>query len=101
VSRETASVFSKRVEKLGFSLKKQKLRENVIAFYKFMGKVNTKEELFKVKDDVGTRANGCELAMNKFKMEIKGRFVTTRTQKFSNNLPDLPRRNTNLFLVRV
>lgn len=52
-----------------------------------MGRVNTREELFKLKDNVGTRTNGNEQAVNKFKMEIRRRFVTTRTLKFSNSLP--------------
>lgn len=59
----------------------------MIAFYKFTGRVNTREELFKLKGTVGIRTKGYELAMNNFKMEIKGRFVTTRTLKFSSNLP--------------
>lgn len=52
-----------------------------------MGRVNTREELFKLKGNVGMRTNGNELAVNKFKMEIRRRFITTRTLKFSNNLP--------------
>lgn len=84
MSRGRTSVLYERFEKTSFILAKQKLRENVIAFYKFMGRVNTREELFKLKGNVGTRTNGYELAMNK--MEIRGRFVTKRTLKFSNNL---------------
>lgn len=59
----------------------------MIAFYKFMGRVSRRQELFKLKGNVGMRTNGYELSMNKFKMEIRGRFVITRTLKFSNNLP--------------
>lgn len=59
----------------------------MIAFYKFMERVNTREELFKLKGNVGTRTNGNELAMNKFKMEIRRRFISIRTLKFSNHLP--------------
>lgn len=60
--------------------------EKVIAFYKFTGRVNTREELFKLKGNVGVRTKEYELAKNNFKMEIKGRFVTTRTLKLSTNL---------------
>lgn len=59
----------------------------MIAFYKFTGRVNTREELFKPKGNVGMRTKGYALVMNNFKMEIKGRFVTMRTLKFSTNLP--------------
>lgn len=58
----------------------------MIAFYKFTGWVNTREELFKLKGNVGIRTKEYELAMNNFKMEIKNGFVTTRTLKFSTNL---------------
>lgn len=58
----------------------------MIAFYKFTGRVNTREELFKLKGNVGIRTKEYELAMNNFKMEIKGRFATTRTLKFSTDL---------------
>lgn len=77
------SAFCETFEKLDFILAKQKI---VIAFYKFMVRVNTREELFKLKGNVGTRTNEYELAMNKFKMEIRGRFITSRTLKFSINL---------------
>lgn len=43
----------------------------MIAFYKFTGWVNTREELFKLKGNVGIRTKEYELAMNNFKMEIK------------------------------
>lgn len=44
--------------------------------------VNTKEkeELFKLKDNIGTRTN---MVMNKFKVRIRRRFLITRTVWFS------------------
>lgn len=62
----------------------------MIAFYKFTGWVNTREELFKLKGNVGIRTKEHELAMNNFKMEIKKGFVTTRTLKFPTNLSVRP-----------
>lgn len=48
--------------------------EKVIAFYKFTGRANTREELFKLKGNVGIRTKEYELATDNFKMKIKGRF---------------------------
>lgn len=36
------------------------------------------EELFKVKDNVGIRTNECNLAMNKFRLKIRRRFLIIR-----------------------
>lgn len=36
------------------------------------------EELFKVKDNVGIRTNECNLAMNKFRLNIRKWFLTIR-----------------------
>lgn len=52
-----------------------------------MGRANTREELFKLKGNVGTRTNEYELSMNKFKMEIRKRFISMRKLKFWNKLP--------------
>lgn len=51
---------------------------------KFLREVNTREgaELFKPKDNIGTRTNGCKLAMNKFKLGIKRRFLIVTAVRF-------------------
>lgn len=82
--QRSKTIFFERFDKVGFILAERKLK--VIAFYKFTARVNTREELFKLKGNVGVRTKECKLPMNNFKMEIKGRFVTTRTLKFSTDL---------------
>lgn len=58
----------------------------MIAFYKFMGRVNRREELFKPKGNVGTRTNANELAANIFRMEIRSRFISMGALKVSDKL---------------
>jgi len=43
-------------------------------------------ELFNLKDNAGTRSNGYKLVMNKFRLEIGGRFSTIRRMTFWNSL---------------
>lgn len=52
-----------------------------------MREVNTRdgEELFKLKDNIGTGTNGCKLAMNKFKLRIKRKFLIVRAVRFCNS----------------
>lgn len=63
----------KSLEELGlFSLAKLRLIANMIAVYKYIRRINTREakEQFKLKDNVDTRTNGYKLAMSKFRLEI-------------------------------
>lgn len=54
-----------------------------------LGVVNTREgeKLFKLQNNVGTRTNGSELAMNKCKLEIRRIFLTLSTVRLGNSLP--------------
>lgn len=40
------------------------------------------EELFKLKDNVGRRTNGCKMTMNKFKLKSKS-FLVIRNLSFN------------------
>lgn len=53
-----------------------------------LGVVNTREgeNLFKLQNNVGTRTNGSELAMNKCKLEIRRIFLTLSTVRLGNSL---------------
>lgn len=53
-----------------------------------LGVVNTREgeKLFKLQNNVGTRTNGSELAMNKCKLEIRRIFLTLSTVRLGNSL---------------
>lgn len=53
-----------------------------------LGVVNTREgeKLFKLQNNVGTRTNGSELAMNKCKLEIRRIFLGLSTVKLGNSL---------------
>lgn len=53
---------------------------------KYMREVNTRdgEELFKPKDNIGTRTNGCKLTVNKFKLRIERMFLVVRAMRFCN-----------------
>lgn len=52
----------------------------MIILYKHIKGINVKEgeELFKLKDNVVTRANGYKLAMNKNRQKIREMWLTTR-----------------------
>lgn len=52
----------------------------MIILYKHIKGINVKEgeELFKLKYNAGTRANGYKLGMNKNKQKIRGEWLTTR-----------------------
>lgn len=54
-----------------------------------LGVVNPRggEKLFKLQNNVGTRTNGSELAMNKCKLEIRRIFLTLSTVRLGNSLP--------------
>ncbi|RMC07690.1 hypothetical protein DUI87_17167 [Hirundo rustica rustica] len=58
-------------------LTKQRLRSDMIILYKHLKGLNVKEEeeLLKLKDNVGTTANGYKLAMNKNRQKIGGGWV--------------------------
>jgi len=53
------------------------------------GVVNTREgeKLFKLQNNVGTRTNGSELAMNKCELEIRRILLTLSTVRLGNSLP--------------
>lgn len=69
----------------------------MIAFCKFLGRANTREELFKLKGNVGTSTNGYELAMNKFKTEIKKRVHSHENNEVLKQPLHLASRSTNMF----
>lgn len=65
-----------------FNLTEQRLRGYTNALYKYIRGVNTREreEQFKLKDNIGTRANGYKWPMNKFRLQIK--FLSKRPVGF-------------------
>ncbi|CAM4321681.1 unnamed protein product [Lepidochelys kempii] len=82
--------YERRLRELGlFSLTKRRLRGDMIALYKYIRGINTREgeELFKLSTNVDTRTNGYKLATRKFRLEIRRRFLTIRGVKFWNSLP--------------
>lgn len=44
-------------------------------------------ELFRLKDNIGTRTNGYKLAMNKLRLKIRRTFQNNREVRLLNNLP--------------
>lgn len=77
----------KSLEELGlFCLAKRRLIADMIAVYKYIGRINTRKakEQFKLKDNVDTRTNGYKLAMNKFRLEISRSFTAKRARCCSN-----------------
>lgn len=50
--------------------------------------VNTRkeEEVFKLKDNLGTRTNGYRVSKDKFRLEIKRSFITNKGMEFWNSL---------------
>lgn len=73
-------VICEETTKCSTYLTKQRLRSVMNILYKHHKGINVKEEeeLFKLKDSVGTRANGYKLAMNKNRQKIGGECLTTR-----------------------
>ncbi|CAM5141001.1 unnamed protein product [Natator depressus] len=66
--------YERRLGELGlFSLTKRRLREDMIALYKYIRGINTREgeELFKLSNNVDTRTNGYKLTTRKFRLEIR------------------------------
>lgn len=70
-----------------FSITKQRLRGD-IPIYKYISRINTGEgqKLFKMKNNVGTRTVGYELITNKFRLQIRRRFLRLKVWRLSNNL---------------
>ncbi|CAM4556029.1 unnamed protein product [Caretta caretta] len=82
--------YERRLKELDlFSLTKRRLRGDMIALYKYIRGINTREgeELFKLSTNVDTRINGYKLSTRKFRLEIRRRFPTIRGVKFWNSLP--------------
>jgi len=75
VSRRMESLsYVRRLQKCSTCLTKQRLRRDMIILYKHVKGINVKkgEELFNLKYNVGIRANGYKLAMNKNRQKIRG-----------------------------
>ncbi|CAM5147068.1 unnamed protein product [Eretmochelys imbricata] len=73
--------YERRIKELGlFSLTKRRLRGDMIALYKYIRGINIREgeELFKLSTNVDTRTNEYKLAIGKFRLEIRLRFLTIR-----------------------
>lgn len=70
-------------------LAEQRLGGGMIALYKYIREVNSRQggELFRRKDNAGTRTNGEELARNKIRLGIRGRFLTPGAGMFWKHLP--------------
>uniref|UniRef100_A0A8C3FZL9 Reverse transcriptase domain-containing protein n=1 Tax=Chrysemys picta bellii TaxID=8478 RepID=A0A8C3FZL9_CHRPI len=66
--------YERRLEELGlFTLTKRSLRGDMIALFKYIRGINTREgeELFQLSTNVDTRTNGYKLAIGKFRLEIR------------------------------
>uniref|UniRef100_A0A8C3PDM1 Reverse transcriptase domain-containing protein n=1 Tax=Chrysemys picta bellii TaxID=8478 RepID=A0A8C3PDM1_CHRPI len=71
-------LYERRLEELGlFTLTKRRLRGDMIALFKYIRGINTREgeELFQLSTNVDTRTNGYKLAVGKFRLEIRRRFL--------------------------
>lgn len=82
--------YKDRQEELAlFILAKQRLSRDMIAVFKYVRETNTKkkDELFKLKYNAGTSTNGYKLALNKFRQEIRRRFLAIIVVKFWNSFP--------------
>uniref|UniRef100_K7F1X3 Reverse transcriptase domain-containing protein n=1 Tax=Pelodiscus sinensis TaxID=13735 RepID=K7F1X3_PELSI len=82
--------YERRLKELGlFTLTKRRLRGDMIALFKYIRGINTREgeELFKLNTNVDTRTNEYKLAIRKFRLEIRQRFLTIRGVRFWNGLP--------------
>lgn len=49
--------------------------------------IREETELFKLKDNIGTRTNGYKLAMNKLRLKIRRTFQSNREVRLLNNFP--------------
>uniref|UniRef100_A0A8C3F4S5 Reverse transcriptase domain-containing protein n=1 Tax=Chrysemys picta bellii TaxID=8478 RepID=A0A8C3F4S5_CHRPI len=82
--------YERRLEELGlFTLTKRRLRGDMVALFKYIRGINTREgeELFQLSTKVDTRTKGYKLAVGKFRLEIGRRFLTIKGVKFWNSLP--------------
>lgn len=66
--------YVRRLQKCSTCLTKQRLRRDMIILYKHIKGINVKEgeELFRLKYNAGTRANGYKLGMNENRQKIRG-----------------------------
>ena len=72
-----------------FSLEKRRLRDDLVAAYKFIRGVHQDlgERLFTRAPQGTMRSNGCKLLQDCFRLDIRKNFFTVRVPKVWNNLP--------------
>lgn len=67
-----------------FNLAKQRLKGALVTVCKYIRRLKTmvEDELFKLTDYTGTRANYYKLFMNTFRLKMRQWFLTTRRGRF-------------------
>ena len=82
--------YGERLNKLGkFSLEKRRLREDMIALFKYLKGCHTEEgqDLFSILPVCRTQNNGLKLQEARFRLDIRKNFLTVRAVWQWNQLP--------------
>ena len=72
-----------------FSLEKRRLRGDLIAAFQYTKETYKQEErqFFEWADNSRTRGNGFKLKEGRFRLDVRGKFLTMRVGRYWNKLP--------------
>ena len=82
--------YEDRLRELGsFSLKKRRLRGDLIAAFQYLNGAYKQErsQLFEMIDNSRIRGDGFNLKEGRFRLDVRGRFFTMRAVRYWNRLP--------------